>query len=190
MLRAARLCSTIARPRRFSSQLVLVEDDQTESGPTGVKILRLNAPKHLNALTPEMGDQFRERVNELMNVPSLRAVVLVGAGRAFSAGGNLEMLRAMCDDATINNSATMRAFYDRFLCIRRLPVPTLAAVNGHAIGAGLALACACDMRVVSETANVGLTFAKLGLHAGMGSTHFLPKIMGQPLRIFSNGDRP
>lgn len=72
----------------------------------------------------------------------------------------------------------MRRFYERFLSVRRLPVPVVAAINGPAIGAGLALALACDVRVASHDAKMGITFVQLGLHPGMGSTHFLPRIVG------------
>ena len=72
----------------------------------------------------------------------------------------------------------MRRFYQRFLCVRELPVPVIAAINGPAVGAGLCFALACDVRVAAPTARMGVTFVGLGLHPGMGCTHFLPKIVG------------
>ena len=73
----------------------------------------------------------------------------------------------------------MRNFYQRFLCIREVPFPTIAAINGAAVGAGLCLSLACDLRVCYKSAKLGVTFSQLGIHPGMGSTHFLPKLIGQ-----------
>ena len=72
----------------------------------------------------------------------------------------------------------MRRFYQRFLSVRDLPVPVIAAINGPAVGAGLCFALACDVRIAAPTAKLGLTFVGLGLHPGMGATHFLPSIAG------------
>ena len=80
-------------------------------------------------------------------------------------------------DAETNRQAMLQ-FYRAFLSILELPVPTIAAVNGHAIGAGFCLALACELRVASADAKLGLTFTRLGLHPGMGATCFLPRIAG------------
>eukprot|EP01094_Clydonella_sp_ATCC50884_P028137 TRINITY_DN8352_c0_g1_i1.p1 TRINITY_DN8352_c0_g1~~TRINITY_DN8352_c0_g1_i1.p1 ORF type:complete len:177 (+),score=46.38 TRINITY_DN8352_c0_g1_i1:512-1042(+) len=72
----------------------------------------------------------------------------------------------------------MLKFYSRFLSIRSLAVPTIAAINGHAVGAGLCLALASDIRIVSTSAKLGLNFTKLGLHPGLAATHFLAKAVG------------
>lgn len=69
-------------------------------------------------------------------------------------------------------------FYDKFLCVRRLPLPVVAAINGPAIGAGLCFAMACDVRVVSARARLGFTFVGLGLHPGMGATHLVASVAG------------
>lgn len=116
--------------------------------------------------------------------------MLRGEGRAFSAGGDLNFLRARHADTADSNIETMLAFYNRFLCVRRIPVPVIAAVNGPAIGAGLCLALACDMRIAASSAKLGVTFTKLGLHPGMGATHFLPRLVGpaQAARLLYSGD--
>jgi enoyl-CoA hydratase len=72
----------------------------------------------------------------------------------------------------------MRGFYKLFLAVRDLPCPTLAAINGAAVGAGLCVALACDLRVASATAKLGLNFTALGLHPGMGATWTLPRLVG------------
>jgi enoyl-CoA hydratase/carnithine racemase len=162
--------------RRMSS-LVRIE----RPGDGRVAIITLNDPKRLNALNAKMGDEFGDIINSLSEGPDtedLAAVVLTGEGRAFSAGGDLQFLKDRAADTPSRNSIIMRRFYERFLAVRRLPVPVGAAINGPAIGAGLALALACDVRVASEDAKMGITFVQLGLHPGMGSTHFLPRIVG------------
>jgi enoyl-CoA hydratase/carnithine racemase len=144
----------------------------------GVAVLALNDPDRLNALTVEMGEYFEACVRDLAHDESLRAVVLTGEGRAFSAGGDLAFLQERANSAPQHNAEQMRAFYRRFLAVRELPVPTIAAVNGAAIGAGMCLALACDLRVCGEDIKLGLTFTKLGLHPGMGATALLPALVG------------
>ena len=100
------------------------------------------------------------------------------AGRAFSAGGDLNFLMDRHADAPTNNAGIMRDFYSRFLSLRSLEVPVIAAINGPAIGAGMAVACACDLRVAAPDAKMGITFVGLGLPPGMGSTHWLPSTVG------------
>ena len=149
----------------------------------GVATITLNSPSTLNALTEAMGDALSAVVDSLCARPSgeVRVVVLTGAGHSFSAGGELSFLEDRALRSTPpENSAVMRDFYARFLSsILRLEVPTIAAVRGNAFGAGFALACATDIRVISETARCSLNFTQLGLHPGMGSTFLLPRIVGR-----------
>ncbi len=141
-------------------------------------VITLNDPDRRNALTVAMGEEFEASVAALGALGDLRAVVLTGASPAFSAGGDLDFLLARAEDRPDNNAREMRAFYRRFLSMRDLGVPLVAAVNGHAIGAGLCIALACDVRVVAKDAKLGVTFVGLGLHPGMGATAFLPAIAG------------
>ena len=162
--------------------LVLEERDDD------VVTLTFNQPERLNAMSQAMGEAFADRIGRLQPDESIRAVVLTGAGRAFSAGGDLEMI----NDRAIQGRAdpgiarrpirdSMRAFYKLFLSVRDLPCPTIAAINGHAIGAGFCVALACDMRIVALRARVGLNFTKLGLHPGMAATWTLPRLVGPAL---------
>jgi enoyl-CoA hydratase len=162
-----------------SSELVRVsrEDD--------VVTLVLNDPDHLNAMSRAMGEAFRAHVDALAQDRSIRAVVLHGEGRAFSAGGDLDMLQRQAD---LGGAAPGRAwrgirdemssFYRLFLSIRDLPCPTLAAINGHAIGAGFCVALGCDIRYVAGDAKLGLNFTRIGVHPGMGATWTLPRLVG------------
>ena len=104
----------------------------------------------------------------------------MNVGAAFSAGGDLKWLRERHSaKSAYSNTKTMVDFYKRFLCISRIPVPTIAAINGAAIGAGLCMTLACDMRIASDNAKLGFTFAKLGIHPGMGCTTLLPRVINQ-----------
>ena len=150
-----------------------------------VVTLTFNDPSHLNAMTRAMGEAFSAAVTDLAGDASLRAVVLTGAGRAFSAGGDLAMIEAHAAAGAANGPGgrsairdTMRSFYKLFLSVRELPCPSIAAVNGAAIGAGLCVALACDVRIASSEAKLGLNFTQLGLHPGMGATWTLPRLVG------------
>ncbi|MFA9429405.1 enoyl-CoA hydratase/isomerase family protein [Egicoccus sp. AB-alg2] len=154
---------------------------RTERRDDGVAILTLDDPDRRNAMTVEMGDALREAAAELQDDRGLRAVVLTGAPPAFSAGGDLGMLEDLSRrtrEEGFDATDHMRDFYRRFLSVRDLPVPVVAAINGHAVGAGLCVALACDLRVVAEDAKVGLNFSRLGLHPGMGGSWFLARAVG------------
>jgi enoyl-CoA hydratase len=150
-----------------------------------VVTLTFNQPERLNAMTGAMGEAFADTIARLRPESSVRVVILTGAGRAFSAGGDLGMIT---DRAVEGRRApglarrpirdAMRSFYKLFLSVRELPCPTIAAIHGPAIGAGFCVALACDMRIVAETAVVGLNFTKLGLHPGMAATWILPRLAG------------
>ena len=144
----------------------------------GVEQLLLNDPESRNAMSPEMAAEFESAVTDLKARLDLKLVVLRGAGRAFSAGGHLDMLEAKCQIKPEENKKGMLKFYRQFLSIAELEVPVLAALNGHAVGAGLCVALACDFRIASAAAKLGLNFVRLGLHPGMGVTHFLPRLVG------------
>lgn len=158
--------------------IVVTEDTHDDGTPSGVVTLTLNRPDQLNALTEPMGDALVHVVARLRERQDLRAVVLTGAGRAFSSGGDLSFLVERSETDAQANSERMRSFYRRYLAIRDLPVPVIAAIQGAAIGAGLCLAAACDLRIAATSAKLGFTFVQLGLHPGMGATHLLPRLIG------------
>ena len=141
-------------------------------------VVTLNDPTRLNALTVPMAAALSAAL-AVVDYSVVNALVLTGAGRAFSAGGDFKFLAERAAATPPHNAATMRAFYASFLgAMRRVPVPTLAALNGPAIGAGACLALTCDLRVTSATAKIGFTFTGLGLHPGMGATYLLPRLVG------------
>jgi enoyl-CoA hydratase/carnithine racemase len=148
----------------------------------GIVTLVLNRPETRNAMTPAMGEEVVQAVAELRADTSVRVLVLTGSGKSFSSGGDLGMIARDTGASSGGEAPTMagapRDFYARYLAIRQLPMPTIAAINGHAIGAGLCIALACDMRIASADAKMGMTFTRLGIHPGMGATYFLPRLVG------------
>lgn len=151
----------------------------TQEIGNGVLLITLSDPDNLNAMSEKMAGEFKQVVQDLKTKENnLRAVILTGAGRAFSAGGDLEMLKNKSLLTGEENRNRMLSFYDSFLSIRKLKVPIIAAINGHAIGAGLCVATACDIRIAAEGAKLGFTFTRLALHPGMGATYFLPQVIG------------
>jgi len=151
-----------------------------------VALVVFDDPERRNAMTEAMGSALASVVERLAGDDGVRAVVLTGAGAAFSAGGDLAMLEdkaragraAPGEPQRGHNRAFMRRFYSQFLALRELPQPTVAAINGAAIGAGLAVALACDLRFAARDARLGLNFTRLGIHPGMGSTWTLPRLVG------------
>lgn len=147
-----------------------------------IAVVTLDDPDRRNAMSVAMGQALHGTFTALRDEEHLRAVVLTGAPPAFCAGGDLGMLRDYAHRARsegFDATEAMRSFYRLFLAVRDLPVPVIAAVNGHAIGAGLCVAMACDLIVVAEDAKLGVNFAQLGLHPGMGATWLLPRLVGR-----------
>ena len=145
----------------------------------GVAVLTLDNPEQRNAMSDAMTASWVAAVDDLAADRDLRAVVVTGAGSAFCSGGNTGWI-ASEPDATVDHLRTrMVAFYRAWLSIRRLEVPTIAAVNGPAIGAGLCVALACDIRSAARGARLGAPFVKLGMHAGMAATYLLPNVVGE-----------
>ena len=139
----------------------------------------LNQPESLNAMSETMAADFAAVVEKIKNDgQGIRVIVLSGRGKAFSAGGDLEMLERKTTLGADENKRRMVDFYSSFLGILKLEIPLIAAINGAAVGAGLCVASACDVRICSESSRLGFTFVKLGLHPGMGGTYFLPRVIG------------
>jgi enoyl-CoA hydratase len=124
-----------------------------------------------------MASAFRQARHSLVG-ERLRAVVIAGQGRAFSAGGDLAMLSAKASKDFETNRREMLEFYSSFLGLRELEVPLLCALQGHVVGAGFCFAAACDLRVADVTAQFAAPFTRLGLHPGMGGSFFLPRSLG------------
>mmetsp|Transcript_2419 Transcript_2419/g.4559 ORF Transcript_2419/g.4559 Transcript_2419/m.4559 type:complete len:238 (+) Transcript_2419:100-813(+) len=140
-------------------------------------------------MTVTMGEEFKKTIESLPE--SVRCVVLTGSGRAFSAGGDLDFLEARANDNPHHNTEEMLRFYDRFLVVRKCKVPVLSAIHGPAVGAGLCLAMATDIRVTHKECVLQFPFSALGLHPGMAATFFMPIVAGQEaaFRLLLTGDK-
>lgn len=152
---------------------------EVERRDGGIAVVTLDDPERRNAMTYAAGRALHDAFTDLGEDPDLRVAVLTGAGSAFSAGGDLDMLAEHARrtrEEGYDASDAMREFYGLFLSIRELPVPAIAAVNGHAIGAGWCVALACDLDIVAEDAKLGMTFSRIGIHPGMGGSWFLPRM--------------
>jgi enoyl-CoA hydratase/carnithine racemase len=152
---------------------------RVERRDDGVALLTLDNPGQRNAMSDAMTASWVAAIEQLAEDRDLRAVVVTGAGSAFCSGGNTGWIAGE-PDATVDELRTrMMAFYRAWLSIRRLEVPTIAAVNGPAIGAGLCVALACDLRYAVRGARLGAPFVKLGMHPGMAATYLLPHVVGE-----------
>ncbi len=149
-----------------------------ERPSAGVAVLILDQPDLRNAMSDEMTESWVRAIDHLAGDPTVRAVVVTGEGKAFSSGGNLSWLASEPDAGVDRLRSRMLPFYRAWLTVRRLEVPTIAAINGPAIGAGLCLALACDIRYAARGARMGVPFTKLGLHPGMAGTYTLPDVVG------------
>lgn len=137
----------------------------------GVATVTINRPKQRNALDRATVSGLVTRMAALERDPEVRAVVITGAGPAFCAGADLSLLSGA-------DEADLRAIYEGFLRVARSPLPTLAAVNGQAVGAGLNLALACDLRIAAQSAQFDARFLHLGVHPGGGHTWLLRHAVG------------
>ncbi len=145
----------------------------------GIARLTFNRPAERNAMTAGMGLEIKEAVGLINENDEARVVVITGAGKSFCSGANLRTLGTEAGVGSGDDGlGSPERFYRLFLSVRDLRVPSIAAINGHAIGAGLCFALATDMRVMKVGAKVGVTFVKLGIHPGMAATWNLPRLIG------------
>jgi enoyl-CoA hydratase len=144
----------------------------------GVCVLTLDDPDRRNALGAQMGGELTVATSQVAADPQARVLVVTGAGTAFCAGADLPALFGEPDRPLVETRDGLQAYYRAFFSVRDLALPTIAAVNGPAVGAGLNLAMACDLRVAGRDAAFGATFARIGLHPGGGCTWFLVQTLG------------
>ena len=144
----------------------------------GVRLMTLTDPERRNAMGFEMATEMIAATADLATDPHVRALVITGEGKGFCAGADLPKLFGDDGRSTTQVHADLQGYYRAFLAVRELPFPTIAAVNGAAVGAGLNLAMACDIRIAGPHAKLGATFSKIGLHPGGGCTWFLVRALG------------
>lgn len=140
-----------------------------------VALITVNDPDRRNALTGESSAQLRAAVERAEADPHVHALVITGAGKAFCAGADLSALGAAGTGAA---ESGLQQLYDGFMAVGSCTLPTIAAVNGAAVGAGLNLALAADVRIAGPGALFDPRFQKLGLHPGGGATWMLHRAVG------------
>lgn len=150
---------------RLVSDLVLTQVEDR------VALITINDPDRRNAVTADISAALRAAVQAAEADANVHAVIVTGAGKAFCAGANLTALGAATEDG-------LRVIYDGFLAVANCSLPTIAAVNGPAVGAGLNLALAADVRIAGPSALFDPRFQKLGIHPGGGATWMLQRGVG------------
>lgn len=137
----------------------------------GIAVVTLADPRRRNAISVELAGQFAQVMAAEQADPQVRAVVITGEGSAFCAGADTEALRQA-------DEAVLRTIYDVFLLVRDCPLPTVAAVNGPAVGAGFNLALACDVRIAARSALFDSRFLSIPIHPGGGHSWMLTQAAG------------
>ena len=146
---------------------------------SGIATLTLNRPHAYNALDEDMLDRLPDLLRQLSVADEVRCVVVTGAGdQAFCAGGDISSL----GDAEVPDPSELvdrlESWSQASVLLHEMPKPTLAVVNGTAAGAGMALALACDLRAVSESARLMTSFVKLAMSGDFGGSYFLTRLVG------------
>lgn len=143
-----------------------------------VLLLTLNRPESLNAFSPDMISDLTKTIKEVKQNPEVRAIVIRGAGRSFTAGGDVKSM----------GKATSMQMYEHvgrlnqcILAMDACEVPIIASVHGFAAGAGFNLALACDLIVAAEDSKFAMSFSQVGLISDGGGSYFLPKLVGPHL---------
>ncbi|MBO8162242.1 MAG: enoyl-CoA hydratase [Brevibacillus sp.] len=142
-----------------------------------IAVLTIERPEVHNCLNLSTLTRMRERINQIRSDREIRVVIITGQGdKAFCAGADLKERSEMTEEQVQHFILTIR---DTFTELERLPKPVIAAINGAAFGGGTELALACDLRIASESVQMGLTETSLGIIPGAGGTQRLPRIIGR-----------
>src|SRR5258707_152034 len=155
-----------------------------------VTTITLDRPEKLNAFSGTMREDLLAALRAAADDPACRVVVITGAGRAFCAGGDVEYMSGLQKDGNVEAfRKLLDAGRDVVTTIVDMPKPVIASVNGVAAGAGCNLALACDYRIASDTAKLGETFVRIGVHPDWGGTWSLPRLVGpsRALEILMTG---
>lgn len=157
----------------------------------GVAWITLNSPERYNALVKEMREELKEALEDASKDDEVRAVVIRGAGKAFSAGGDLKAMAEWTPLKAVRELKEMGTAFVIERIIREMPKPVIAAVHGYALGGGFELAMSCDIIIASEDAVFGSPEINVGLMPGSGGTQMLPRHVGEKKakELVFTGDR-
>jgi 2-(1,2-epoxy-1,2-dihydrophenyl)acetyl-CoA isomerase len=149
----------------------------TTDGP--IATIKLNRPDKLNAFGGPMREEILDVLAKIGADDAVRAVIVTGEGRGFSAGGDIDHLKRLRENNDEEGFRQVLANGQRITkTMRSLPKPVIAAVNGPCAGAGFSFALGCDIRIASDAATFGASFSRIGLHPDWGGSWFLPKLVG------------
>ncbi len=172
----------------------------------GVAWITLNRPDSLNAMGGQLMPMLARYLADCASDRGVRCVVLTGAGRAFCAGGDVKGMaagrdilarggeadgtRSLASEFTWGVEGLRQVQRDTSYLLHTMPKPTVAMVNGHAVGAGLSLALACDMRIASDRAKLGTVFRNVGFSGDFGGSYFLQHLvgMGKARELYFTGE--
>lgn len=158
---------------------------------SGIVTITLNRPERLNAFVDHMRRDLAEALEEAGSDPTVRVVIITGAGRAFCAGGDVNFMAELVERNDSEEFARLLGAARRvILGIRHMNKPVIASINGPAFGAGFNLALACDLRIASTEATFSQAFVKIGFHPDWGGTYFLPRTLPSNIacELFFLGD--
>ena len=157
----------------MSDAQIIVEKD------AAIGWIRINRPDRLNAFAGVMRTDLLHALQQHENDAEVRCIIITGVGRAFSTGGDISVMSEIIAAGDRDRfEKLVRAGADVVTQIEMMTKPVIAAINGVAAGAGACLALACDLRIVSESAAIGFTFLRVGLHPDWGGSYFLPRLIG------------
>ena len=152
--------------------------DLLETIEDGIVTLTLNRPERLNAFSPDMLAGLHEALPRLGADPAVGAIVLTGAGRAFCAGGDVKTMGKRAERSFEQRVESIRTMHQLPLMMRTLSKVIIGMINGAAVGAGLGLALACDLRVAGSSARFGTGFGKIGYSGDFGGSWLLTRLVG------------
>jgi len=144
--------------------------------------ITLNRPAKMNAYTAQMGREIVEAMGQADGAADVRAIIMTGAGRAFCAGADISTFASNIDaretGQTPRSSEGREAMLSYPHLMRTMSKPSIVAINGYALGVGATMTLPCDIRIMAEDAKIGFIFPRFGLMTELGSSYFLPRLIG------------